>query len=128
MSFSTVCFQRAVLGCTHLCLLGTEHYFCCRSASIQGLPSFFLTLKGQKVRGKRGPISREGKKEMEPFSPALTAHMCLHLLSEGDRQVVSSLGNLMRKKKPAQNQYAALSPASTRSIWRRCGPEEKTIS
>lgn len=98
MSFSTVCFQRAVLGCTHLCLLGTEHYFCCRSASIQGLPSFFLTLKGQKVRGKRGPISREGKKEMEPFSPALTAHMCLHLLSEGDRQVVSSLGNLMRKK------------------------------
>lgn len=36
---------------------------------------------------------------MEPFSSALIAHMCLHLLSERDKQVVSSLGNLMRKKK-----------------------------
>ena len=72
-----------MLGCTHLCLLGTEHYFCGRSASIQGLAPFFLTLKGQKVRGKRGPISREGKKEMEPFSPALIAHMCcIYLVKE----------------------------------------------
>lgn len=76
-------------------------------------------IKGQRVRGK-GPISKEGKKEMKPFNPASVTHMCLHRLR------VREAGGIQprqsdKKKRPAQNQCEEPSPAPTLTLSRGGG-------
>lgn len=65
---------------------------------------------------------------MEPFNSASVAHMCLHLFRERERQVVHSIGNLMRKKGQLRNNVESPLPPPILDLSRgKGGPEEKTI-